>query len=1151
MSKLKIRFGYLTIVLVTLIFLLIGSIIPVYISPNQSATFPNSISQVAATETAEIWDSNAQRFNKNVVNDIKNKLFGNQSPKNYIESNYDSQEYSWTQSKVVNARTINSKVGDDYYGMLVTLGGKKWIVTSLTLGDGDKKDDVILTLYLASSEGTSDFEKAATSVKGNNAYCKSALRNDLLTNSNWSLFNSTNQNDFATQFLVQPKFIKYQHTQSSFLRGGIHNTVHVPNEALDEFKSNWHENLNGGYNSISETFNGIRYDAWGDDYIWVPSMTETGAGNNLDTASVWKLTTNQRMPMAGGAQITSWFRTGDSNNYAFANALEKNGDRMYYTTDNKLGVRPAIHLNFTSVLSSINYLNDPQDLETTYNEKGQTLKSIADTTKASWYDKDIYENANNYVDITYPNSLTELKDTGEYWVKAQITQNFINAVYSQVDSEGAANGWTADYIAEIKEKRKPRFIGTADTSDADHLESDTVRWIKIKINEAEVDFSKVKWSADELEYNALNQTVTISEGLPSFVQVKYSDNTKKAVGTYTAQVIELTCTDKNYKVPTTATEIAKYPTLKHTFEITKKKISANWKMESSTQDGVTIAKPVLDVDNSLKNSIEYTYYKDLNMTDPISLDEIFEEFDITEVKTYYVKATLKTTGDFNNSNCIFDNGGGESTELSSTMQTGSTSNSVTIELLNKKVTFNGNSQTASFSVSGGGLTEDALVLKYYALDGTLLTTLPTNAGKYKVKVSLKQDLTDFIIIGTTEFIFEIESLKVTKPRASQTQYFNADGFSISDIANLPKDWKNYFEVKAYDKDNNEILPQNDSLNFVNANLYRIEINFKNGTNTNNGSATDNVIWSDGTKDTFVVDLEIKPLEFIVQGWSESTGNKKPTIVGEDTTEIAKYFDYVIYELKNGIIVGNVLPQNATLKYNTDYQIALKVKDEFKGNVLLDYNGEKIDETESFKFKTGINPNPGIDSDDNDGDDNEGNGGSSGGNNGNGTNSGTDLWFGTNGKMPIFAWILVGIVLLLFIVLILVLILKRDKQQPPPQQPIPYADYYAQKKEETNTDNKVVKDEEPARNVRGTIVNNYKVGYKDWTFVIKETDVLNLEALESPQDEVMFYVFNKNDLRKVKKLQNQIDLANNETNLNSKDDMSTLDKKSNKKRKDKK
>ena len=154
-------------------------------------------------------------------------------------------------------------------------------------------------------------------------------------------------------------------------------------------------------------------------------------------------------------------------------------------------------------------------------------------------------------------------------------------------------------------------------------------------------------------------------------------------------------------------------------------------------------------------------------------------------------------------------------------------------------------------------------------------------------------------------------------------------------------------------------------------------------------------------------------------------------------------------------------------------------------------------------------------------------------------------------MPIFAWILVGIVLLLFIVLILVLILKRDKQQPPPQQPIPYADYYAQKKEETNTDNKVEKDEEPARNVRGTIVNNYKVGYKDWTFVIKETDVLNLEALESPQDEVMFYVFNKNDLRKVKKLQNQIDLANNETNLNSKDDMSTLDKKSNKKRKDKK
>ncbi len=71
-----------------------------------------------------------------------------------------------------------------------------------------------------------------------------------------------------------------------------------------------------------------------------------------------------------------------------------------------------------------------------------------------------------------------------------------------------------------------------------------------------------------------------------------------------------------------------------------------------------------------------------------------------------------------------------------------------------------------------------------------------------------------------------------------------------------------------------------------------------------------------------------------------------------------------------------------------------------------------------------------------------------------------------------------------------------------------------------------------RNVRGTIVNNYKVGYKDWTFVMKETDILNLDVLESPQDEVMFYAFKKNDLRKVKKLQSQIDQSESNVKANN-------------------
>lgn len=1136
MNKSKLRFNFVVNIIVVLIVLLFCSIMTIFISPNKVFAHSNIGSAVNVGGGAELWNDSSNSFDNYVVADLANKLFGDKNPIKYIKSMKDTL----TDSYVVPASIINAKVGNATNGMVVQLGGRQWMVTSLTIADINGKENIVVTLYLANSEGNIVFNNDASLTKGNNAYSNSELRNEILTNSKWDLYTQTGENSFASRYLVKPKYIKYQHNESRIGREG--NPYHFPNEALDDFFDNWNIGYTEPYKS-TDTFtdpNGVlqRYDAWGEDYIWIPSLTEAGSDDFLNETSIWKLSSNQRKDTTTGE---TWLRSGHGGGHWNGSyGLKSDGNFSYRTVDANLNIRPAIHLNLTQIFSEIaNTLENPEDLASTYNTEEQKLSEIAllkDNTH--WYDKNLYETENEYVTITYIDGKS-FENAGEYWIKAEIKESWIKKVNQEIDNDIANHNWTAQQIEVVREFRRAKFRDEADTGDSEHLESDTVRWFKVTIEQAEIDFSQVKWSADKLEYNTLNQTVRIIEGLPSFVTVKYSEYSKKEVGIYTAQVIEMTCSDSNYKVPAD-TELANYPTLKHTWEITKKKIVANWKYEGVSQDGITIAKPVLNVDKSILNSIEYTYYKDSNMTQKITLDEIFAEFDITVIKTYWVKATFKSTGDYNNDSCIFVYNGVESTELQKTMETGSTSNSVKVEIVNNKVTFNGSEQIANFSVSGGGLTEDDLVLEYRKQDGTILSSAPTNAGIYKVIVSLKDELTDFIITSQTEFDFEIESLKVTKPRPNQTQYFDADGFNLSDIANLPKDWKNYFDIKAYDKDNKEIFPQNDSWKFANVNVYRIEIIFKNGTNTNNGSSSDNVIWSDGSKDLFTVSLEIKPLEFVVQGWSESTGNKKPVLTGADSAEIEKYFDYIIYELKNGVIVGNMLPQNATLKYSTDYQISLKVKDEFKGNVFLDYNGNKIDETETFKFKTDINPNPGSDED-------NGEDGNSDGNNGNGANSGTELWFGTNGKLPIFAWILVGIVLLLFVVLILVLILKRDRKQPLPQQPIPYAHYYYEEKKEdtTNSDKPIAKEEEPVRNVRGTIVNNYKVGYKDWTFVIKETDVLNLDALESPQDEVMFYVFNKNDLRKVKKLQNQIDLANNETNLNSKEDMPAADKKNKK------
>jgi len=119
-------------------------------------------------------------------------------------------------------------------------------------------------------------------------------------------------------------------------------------------------------------------------------------------------------------------------------------------------------------------------------------------------------------------------------------------------------------------------------------------------------------------------------------------------------------------------------------------------------------------------------------------------------------------------------------------------------------------------------------------------------------------------------------------------------------------------------------------------------------------------------------------------------------------------------------------------------------------------------------------------------------------------------------------------ILLIILIIILLIVKSSKNKNTPQQAIPYAQYAANNGQQAvsenngaaNANTEDIKPKEVV-NIRGTIVNNYKVGYKDWTFVIKENDVLNLSVLEAPQERILFYALKESEAKKVKKLQNQI------------------------------
>ncbi len=364
-----------TLLVAMLIITIVSAV--VMLSFNQVFALGSSNGAVQAGGGAELWNNVTNTFNPNVVNDIKSKLFGTTDPVAYIESNYVKEEYTLSQGKVVPAKAINKKVGNAQDGMVVTLGGKKWMVASLTLADTpNHKNSVIMTLYLAQNEGTSIYSDfpiktgagvGSDSVNfGANMYSSSTVRNHLLTADNWSLFSS---GYFAENYLVQPKYINYQR---NLTRNGRDDGTDLKNDTLgDAFNpykgNNYGWDASGTWGSKAEygthvpydentTVNGYRYNDWGEDYIWLPSMTETGAlkeegvtsgGSYIDDECVWKLTQNQRKH---SGSTWSWLRSGNYNFYNLSYVLGSSGAYSSNLVSNDYGVRPALHLNLSSAV---------------------------------------------------------------------------------------------------------------------------------------------------------------------------------------------------------------------------------------------------------------------------------------------------------------------------------------------------------------------------------------------------------------------------------------------------------------------------------------------------------------------------------------------------------------------------------------------------------------------------------------------------------------------------------------------------------------------------------------------------------------------------------------------------------------------------------
>ncbi|MCX4367283.1 MAG: hypothetical protein OSJ67_04730, partial [Clostridia bacterium] len=507
-NRVRSRVNNLIVVMTVIVFALSLIATAFFAFPEDVSALANTGSATQIGGGAELYDRDRGNFNGDVVSDLVEKLFGDNDPVEYVKTNgagdwetygkNSSSALAGEQYYVVPASTINSRIADETKrdnGFVITLGGLEWMVASLTLADTDKgKDNVIATLYLANSQGTSQYYSNISNVKGNNSYSRSIIRNNVLLDANnedWNLFSQGGVGSFAEQYLVQPKNIKYQQTET--MLGRETGWYNCPNDALSDLPSGWYSTLAPDPYKSEDEFDGHRYDEWGNDYIWLPSIAETGASDVAATKSIWNLSDAQR---GRNSSETScfWVRSGYAHVYNGTYSLQSSGDYSGSVVNIPNDIRPAIHLNLSAI--GLNFsINNPEDVNTTYNGESQTLKSLtaADAKAISWYNKKWYEHTNEYIKVTYPELGTI--NAGEYWVKVELQQNWFDDVRAEVEAEAIENSLTEERKEALYESRKPKFKGDPDTGDTEHAESETVRWFKMTINPKEVTLSKPSYNA--------------------------------------------------------------------------------------------------------------------------------------------------------------------------------------------------------------------------------------------------------------------------------------------------------------------------------------------------------------------------------------------------------------------------------------------------------------------------------------------------------------------------------------------------------------------------------------------------------------------------------------------------------------------------------
>ena len=316
----------------------------------------NSVDDSNAVTVPQLWNSSTQSFNRDAMSTLLK----------YISSDGSINGVNTNEQTATDIRGYTYGGKSSGRAVVVQLGNYQWQVVYLTRTN-NTSGDRIATLLMVDSDEASTFSNGGYDMGDNwngvyptNMYSTSYIRVYTL-NTGGTYANASNSNmsptstlsytqdpehkyalytvdsQGLTNYLVQPKNVWYQTLSQS---GSIFNHP-LNNESLAT-------NLSG-YNDNKTYQTNPRYAEWGNDYLWLPSLSEVGYDNRF---GIWELSEVEL-----SSSLDWWTRTGVENNTnGVFNLSLSTSNYLLNVVNLSFGVRPALHLNLDKVVQSVPYI---------------------------------------------------------------------------------------------------------------------------------------------------------------------------------------------------------------------------------------------------------------------------------------------------------------------------------------------------------------------------------------------------------------------------------------------------------------------------------------------------------------------------------------------------------------------------------------------------------------------------------------------------------------------------------------------------------------------------------------------------------------------------------------------------------------------------